>query len=168
MANHGVAFADRWRVLRERVLAMRTIWREETPEFHGEYVDFDPIWSYPKPARNGGPPVLIGASSRWTWQRIAEYGDGWFPIHQDPRRAAAQGAVDYREGIARTLDAWSEAGRSGDPDFTIFGVGPDGARVEALLEMGFNRVVFGLPPADPDTVLPLLDQYAAIGAAINR
>jgi len=167
MANHGVEFQARWRVLRERVLAMRTIWREETPEFHGEHVDFDPIWSYPKPVQEGGPPVLIGASSRWTWRRIAEYGDGWFPIHQDPRRAAAQGAVDYREGMARIREAWSEAGRSGEPDFTIFGVGPDPARVETLLEMGFNRVVFGLPPADPDTVLPLLDRYASIGAAIS-
>ena len=167
MANHGVDFRARWRVLRERVLAMRAMWTEEMPEFHGEYVNFDPIWSYPKPVQPTGPKVLVGASSRWTWERIAEYGDGWFPIHQDPRRAAAQGAVDYAEGIARTRAAWKAAGRAGEPDFTIFGLGPDQGRVETLLELGFNRVVFGLPPADPDTVLPLLDQYAAIGGAIN-
>ena len=167
MANHGVDFRIRWRVLRERVLAMRAIWTEETAEYHGEHVDFDPIWSYPKPLQPGGPKVLLGASSRWTWKRIAEYGDGWFPIHQDPRRAAAQGAVDYADGIARTLEAWEAAGRSGRPDFTIFGVGPDPSRVETLLALGFNRIVFGLPPADADTVLPLLDQYAAIGGAIN-
>jgi len=167
MANHGVDFASRWRVLRERVLAMRTIWKEEAAEFHGDFVDFDPVWSFPKPAQPGGPKVLLGASSRWTYERIAEYGDGWFPIHQDPSRAAAQGAVDYQEGIRLTREAWNAAGRGGEPDFTIFGVGPDEPRVRALLDMGFNRVVFGLPPADADTVLPLLDQYAAIGAAIN-
>lgn len=167
MANHGVDFASRWRVLRERVLAMRTIWNEEEAEFHGDWVDFDPVWSFPKPAQPGGPKVLLGASSRWTYERIAEYGDGWFPIHQDPSRAAAQGAVDYEEGIRLTREAWNAAGRAGEPDFTIFGVGPDEPRVRALLDMGFNRVVFGLPPADADTVLPLLDQYAAIGAAIN-
>lgn len=167
MANHGVDFASRWRLLRERVLAMRTIWNEEEAEFHGDLVDFDPVWSFPKPAQPGGPKVLLGASSRWTYERIAEYGDGWFPIHQDPSRASAQGAVDYEEGIRLTREAWNAAGRAGEPDFTIFGVGPDEPRVRALLDMGFNRVVFGLPPADADTVLPLLDQYAAIGAAIN-
>ena len=52
MANHGVAFATRWKVTRERVLAMRRIWSDESAEYHGEFVDFDPIWSYPKPAQN--------------------------------------------------------------------------------------------------------------------
>ncbi len=160
MANHGVDYADRWSVLRERVLAMRTIWAEEEPEFHGKHVQFDPIWSYPKPHQAGGPPVLLGASSRWTWDRIAEYGDGWFPIHQDPKRAAAQGAVDYVAGIAATREAWSRAARNGQPSFNIFGVGPQAARVAELVEMGFDRVIFGLPSADADTVLPLLDKLA--------
>ncbi|MGI9326946.1 MAG: TIGR03619 family F420-dependent LLM class oxidoreductase [Pseudomonadales bacterium] len=160
MANHGVAYKDRWKVLRERVLAMRTIWREEEPQFHGEYVDFDPIWSYPKPKQPGGPPILLGASSRWTWDRIAEYGDGWFPIHQDPSRAAAQGALDYAAGIEATRQAWTRAGRSGEPSFNIFGVGPNPGRVAELIDLGFDRIIFGLPSADADTVMPLLDKLA--------
>ena len=99
MANHGVGFATRWKVTRERVLAMRRIWSDEAAEFHGEFVDFDPIWSYPKPAQQGGPPVLLGASSRWSWQRIAEYCDGWMPIFQDTRRAGR------RESTIRTAFA---------------------------------------------------------------
>ncbi|MFB3106236.1 MAG: LLM class F420-dependent oxidoreductase, partial [Pseudomonadales bacterium] len=83
MAHHGVQFVDRWKVLRERVLAMRAIWTDEAAEFHGQFVDFDPLWSFPKPTQSGGPKILLGASSKWTWQRIAEYADGWFPIHQD-------------------------------------------------------------------------------------
>ncbi len=162
MANHGVAYKDRWKVLRERVLAMRTIWREEEPQFHGEYVDFDPIWSYPKPKQPGGPPILLGASSRWTWDRIAEYGDGWFPIHQDPNRAAAQGVLDYAAGIEATRQAWARAGRSGEPSFSIFGVGPNPGRVAELIEMGFDRVIFGLPSADADTLMPLLDKLAEL------
>ena len=146
---------------------MRRIWSDEEAEFHGEYVDFDPIWSYPKPAQPGGPKVLLGASSRWTWRRIAEYGDGWFPIYQDPARAAASGAVDYAAGIQATQDAWTEAGRTGEPDFTIFGVGPEQGLAESLFETGFNRVVFGLPPAAADVVLPMLDRYAAIASAIK-
>jgi probable F420-dependent oxidoreductase len=167
MANHGVAFADRWRVLRERVLAMRAIWRDEEAAFHGEFVDFEALKCDPKPVQAGGPKVLIGASSRFTWARIAEYGDGWFPIHQDARRAAASGAIDYAAGIAATRSAWRAAGREGEAGFSIFGVGPDEQRVEQLLALGFDRVIFALPSADADTVLPLLDRYAAIGYRFN-
>ncbi len=167
MASHGVNYVDRWKVLRERVLAMREIWAADQAEFHGEFVDFEPLWSYPKPVQPGGPRILLGASSRWVWGRIAEYADGWFPIHQDPARASAAGPVDYAAGIRATRAAWSEAGRAGVPDFTIYGVGPDRGRVEELIAMGFGRVVFGLPPADADTVIPLLDRYAEIAHAVG-
>jgi len=160
MANHGVAFATRWKVTRERVLAMRRIWSEESAEYHGEFVDFDPIWSYPKPVQSGGPAILLGASSRWSWARIAEYCDGWMPIHQDNRRAQASGGIDYEDGVRRTKAAWQEARREGVPDFSIFGVPPNRRRIEELIGFGFNRLVFGLPPADADTVIPLLDQLA--------
>ncbi|MDA1076515.1 MAG: LLM class F420-dependent oxidoreductase [Proteobacteria bacterium] len=167
MGHHGVAFKDRWKVLRERMLAMRMLWCENEPEFHGTFVDFDPVWSYPKPIQPGGPKCLLGASSRWAWARIAEYADGWFPIHQDPSRAAAQGTVDYVDGIRQTRQAWEEAGRDGEPDFSIFGLGPDQRRAEELVGMGFNRVIFALPSADADTVMPLLDRYAEIGHRLN-
>lgn len=167
MANHGVAYADRWQVLRERMLAMRAIWSEEEAQYHGRFVDFEPLWSYPKPAQPGGPKVLLGASSRWAWPRIAEYADGWMPIHQTAARAAQSGGVDYAAGISATTAAWREAGRAGDPDFSIFGVGPDPERVSQLAEMGFNRVIFGLPSADADTVMPLLDRLAEIGYRHN-
>ena len=167
MANHGVAFETRWRLLRERVLAMRAIWTDSEAEYHGEFVDFDPVWADPKPAQAGGPKVLLGASSRWAFPRIADYCDGWFPIHQNADRAAAQGALDYADGIRQTREAWDAAGREGDPDFSIFGVGPDQARAEELIGMGFNRVIFGLPSADADTVMPMLDRYAEIGHKIN-
>jgi probable F420-dependent oxidoreductase len=167
MADHGVEYDTRWRVLRERVLAMRRIWSEAEAEYHGEFVDFDPLWSDPKPVQVGGPKILLGASSRWAFARIAEYCDGWFPIHQDPARASAQGALDYAAGIEQTCEAWAAAGRQGEPDFSIFGMGPDQGRAEQLIAMGFNRVIFGLPSADADTVMPLLDRYAEIGHAIN-
>ncbi|MEZ5596278.1 MAG: LLM class F420-dependent oxidoreductase [Pseudomonadales bacterium] len=162
MANHGVAFSDRWKVTRERVEAMRAIWTHDAPEYHGQFVDFDPLWSFPKPVQAGGPKILLGASSRWVPDRIAAWCDGWFPIHQDPARAKAQGAVDYPAFIGEVRRAWRQGGRSGEPDFTIFGVGTNPARLDALIGMGFNRVVFALPSADADTVLPLLDKYAAL------
>ena len=167
MENHGVEFGTRWKVLRERILAMKQIWTEENAEFHGDFVDFDPVWSYPKPVQEGGPKILMGASSKYTWNRVAEYCDGWFPIHQDPSRAAQSGALDYIAGMTAIREAWAEAGRQGQPDFTIFGVGPDPQRVAELIDMGFNRIVFALPPADADTVMPLMDRYAEIGHGIN-
>ncbi len=167
MANHGVAYTQRWAIVRERVLAMRQIWTMEEAEFHGEFVDFDPLWAYPKPRQDGGPKILLGASSKWAYARIADYADGWMPIHQDPARAASQGAVDYAAGIAATRRAWGAAGRQGIPDFSIFGVGDDQRRVAELAELGFNRIIFGLPSADADVVLPLLDRYATIGHALQ-
>jgi probable F420-dependent oxidoreductase len=167
MANHGVDFKTRWKVTRERVLAMRQIWTDEAAEFHGEFVDFEPIWSYPKPTQPGGPPILMGASSRWSWNRIAEYCDGWMPIHQDTRRQQASGGTDYADGVRRTQEAWHRAGRKGSPDFSIFAVPPNRARIEELIGFGFNRLIFGLPAADADTVIPLLDKLADLAGNLQ-
>ena len=106
--------------------------------------------------------MLMGASSKYVPKRIAEYCDGWFPIFQDPARAAASGAVDYAGMMAQIRTAWQEAGREGQPDFTVFGVGPDPKAVEFCIEAGFNRVVFALPPADADTVMPMIENYASL------
>ena len=141
---------------------MREIWTREEAEFHGKYVDFDKIWSYPKPKQAGGPPILMGASSKYVYKRIAEYCDGWFPIYQDQSRAQASGAVNYGESIQLIRDGWAAAGRSGDPDLSIFGVGPDPEAVKSLVADGFNRIIFALPSADADTVLPMLERYAQI------
>ncbi len=162
MENHGTSFDDRWKILRERVLAMKTIWSNEEAEFHGEYVDFDPVWSYPKPKQVGGPPILMGASSKYMYKRIAEYCDGWFPIYQNEARSAASGAVDYASSMRLTREAWDAAGREGNPNFTVFGVGPDVSAVERCLELGFDRIVFALPPAEADELIPLVSRYAEL------
>ena len=78
LENHGVAYAQRWRVLREHVLAMQACWTEKDAEFHGEFVDFDPVWVEPKPVSQPHPPVYIGATSTWAMARIAEYAQGWY------------------------------------------------------------------------------------------
>src|SRR5260370_17430635 len=61
MEHHGMPFNRRWKVLRERVLAMKTIWTEDAPSFHGEFVNFDPLWSYPKPFQKPHPPITMGS-----------------------------------------------------------------------------------------------------------
>jgi probable F420-dependent oxidoreductase len=93
MADHGVAFKERWKVTRERVLAMREIWTKEVAEFHGQFVNFDSLWCWPKPVQAGGPPVLLGAMSKWAAKRIAEYCDGWFPGNRSPLKLARMRTV---------------------------------------------------------------------------
>src|SRR5262250_3754491 len=80
MENHGTAFKTRWRLLRERVLAMKEIWTEREASYQGEFVRFEKIWADPKPIQKPHPPVLIGGDGAGTFDRIIEFGDGWMPI----------------------------------------------------------------------------------------
>ncbi|MGH8009670.1 MAG: LLM class F420-dependent oxidoreductase, partial [Candidatus Binatia bacterium] len=93
MENHGMPFNRRWKVLRERVLAMKTIWTEDEPSFHGEFVNFEPLWSYPKPVQKPHPPIIMGSINPQGLQRIVDYCDGWCPAdfgREDLARAFAE------------------------------------------------------------------------------
>jgi probable F420-dependent oxidoreductase len=151
MEHHGTAFKTRWRLLRERVLAMKRIWTEDEPEFHGEFVDFDRLWSYPKPLQKPHPPVIMGGDGPTTLDRVLEYCDGWMPI------AARMGSA-LAGKIATLHRRAREVGR--DPasiPVTAVGVKPDRAALDALEAAGVARVIFDLPSEGRDTVLPLLD-----------
>ncbi len=80
MENHGTVFKTRWKLLRERVQAVKEIWTKDEAEFHGELVDFDPIWSFPKPVQKPHPPILLGGDTPRTRQRVVDYCNGWMPI----------------------------------------------------------------------------------------
>ncbi len=152
MENHGADFPNRWKVVREKVLAMREIWTHDEAEYHGEFVDFDPIWSYPKPLQNGGPPIWIGANSKWVFERIADYADGWMPI----------GGLGSGN-MARLEEALAARGRKiQDLDLALFGAPQDYDALRGRLEQGFDELVFVLPDADAETVLPVLDDVAAL------
>jgi probable F420-dependent oxidoreductase len=153
--NHGTVFKMRWKVLRERIEAMKRIWTEDAPEYHGEFVDFDPIWSWPKPVQKPHPPILLGGHSPQVLQRVVDFCDGWMPIGI----RAANIVADIQELRQRA----ERAGR--DPksiSVSIFGVTADESALEQYREAGVERVGFGLPPAGRDTVLRLLERYAAV------
>ena len=155
MENLGTSFKKRWRVLRERVLSMKEIWTKEEAEFHGEFVDFDPIWSHPKPVQQPHPPVLMGGDGPTTFDRVIEFCDGWMPLIRRDEDPAAKISDLHRRAI--------EAGR--DPkslSVTIVFGRPDRAWIDRMAEAGVERVVFGLPSADADTLLPRLDSYARV------
>jgi probable F420-dependent oxidoreductase len=155
MENHGTNYKTRWRLLRERILAMKEIWTKDEAEFHGEFVNFDKIWSFPKPVQKPHPPILMGGDGPTTFDRVIEVCDGWLPI--------GMRAGNIAERIATLRQRAEAAGR--DPNtisVSIFGAKPDRAALDELERAGAERAIFGLPAADADTVLPLLDKYAAL------
>jgi probable F420-dependent oxidoreductase len=155
MEHHGVDPKRRRAVTREKVLAMRALWTEDEASFDGEFVSFSPSWSWPKPAATPHPPILMGgAGGPVTFRHVVEYCDGWMPIHG-------------RRGISDKLDALREAADAGGRDMAsielgVFGCPADPAVIDSYAEMGFTRVVLGLPPAEESTVLRALDGYADV------
>ena len=153
MANHGANFRTRFRLLRENVLAMKEIWTQEEPEFHGQFVNFNKIWCYPKPIQQPHPPIIMGGAGPTTFDRVVEFCDGWMPIGS----RIAPGSL--REKIAMLRRQATKAGRGYIP-VTIFGTSPDPNNVESLEQAGVDRVLFALPSEDREKVLPLLDKLA--------
>jgi probable F420-dependent oxidoreductase len=155
MANHGTEWKSRWRLLRERVLAMKEIWTKREAEFHGEFVNFDKIWADPKPIQKPHPPILIGGDGATTFDRVVEFGDGWMPIMR-PKTSPVERIPELRERLKK-------AGR--DPKsapVSIFFAPPKKPALDALAAAGVERAIFGVPSEPRDAVLPRLDAFAAV------
>ena len=153
MENHGTDFKRRWKLLRERVEAMKQIWTQDAAEYHGEFVNFDPIWSWPKPVQQPHPPILLGGHTAKTLERVVDYCDGWLPIggrSSDlvPRIKELHALAEKKGRDPRSLSV------------SVFGAAADEAAIGAYAAAGVERVAFPLPSAPRDTVLPLLDRYA--------
>lgn len=151
--NHGIQFARRWQVLRERVLAMKAIWSDDAAEFHGRHVDFDPIWQWPKPVQRPHPPIVMGGNGPGTLPRIVEYADEWMPI---PSRG---GAIEERIPELRRLAA--AAGRAHIP-VSLYGGRPDAASIARYQAAGVERCVFWLPPLGAADARARLEQHASL------
>jgi len=154
MEDHGTAWKSRWRLLRERMLAMKEIWTKREAEFHGEFVHFDKLWADPKPIQKPHPPILIGGDGATTFDRVVEFGDGWMPIMR-PQTNPVERIPALRERLKK-------AGR--DPKsapVSIFFAPPKKPALEALEAAGVERAIFGVPSEPRDAVLPRLDAYAA-------
>src|SRR3990172_1070948 len=154
MENHGTKPALRWKIMRERILAMKRIWADDNAEYHGKYVDFDPIWAWPKPAQKPHPPILVGGDGPRTLERVVEYGDEWMPI---PGRGG-----DLAPRIAELQQMAKAAGRGPIP-VSLFGVAPGAEFVERLASLeGVHRILFGMPAAPAEQVLPMLREAAKV------
>ena len=154
MEDHGTAFKSRWRVLRERMLAMKELWTKDEAEFHGQHVNFDKSWAYPKPVQKPHPPILMGGDGPTTFDRVIEFCDGWMPV------AGRMGGA-LPEKIATLQRRAKEAGRGAIP-VTAFMPKADRAVLDSLEAAGCERAVLALPSETADTVLPRLDGYTKL------
>jgi len=160
MGHHGTVFKTRWKKLREQVAAMKQIWTADAAEYRGEFVNFEPIWSWPKPVQKPHPPILLGGHSPQVLQRVVEYCDGWMPI--------GGRATELLADVQRLRQLAEQKGR--DPrtvSVTVFGAPADPAVLAQYRAAGVERVSFGLPPADRDKVLPLMDRYTAVARQLG-
>ena len=157
MADHGTDFKSRFEVMRERVEAMKAIWTTTKPEYSGDFVKFPPMMTWPKPVQKPHPPVIIGGAYPYGARRAIAYGDGWMPHARRPAYGDVLGLLPEFRALA------SAAGR--DPTtipITIFGVAEDPALIGRHRDAGVARLVFNLPVAKADEVLPVLDRCATL------
>jgi probable F420-dependent oxidoreductase len=155
MENHGARYDTRFKLMRERVLAMKALWTEDEAEYHGEMVDFDPVWSYPKPAQRPHPPIILGGETDYTLRRVVEYCDGWFPR---PGRG-----FEIRAQLERLHQMADKVGRDRRTLSTsVFRAPADRAALAEYREAGIDRAVLEIPDGSRDEILRVLDDYAPL------
>lgn len=157
MANHGTEFKLRNKIMRERIEAMRMIWTETKPEYHGETVGFGPMMTWPKPIQKPYPPVLVGGGVPYGARRALAYGDGWVPHARRPTYRLLDKLSEFRE-------MEKAAGRT--VPITAFGAEHDPDEWAAYRDAGVERIVLSIDSAQADVVLPMLDQWAGRLSAV--
>jgi probable F420-dependent oxidoreductase len=160
MENHGTRSERRFALMRERVEAMKAIWTQEEAEYHGEWVDFDPICQWPKPVQRPHPPIHVGGGFPGGARRAVRYGDGWLPIGGRDD--------DIAQRVPRLAEMAREAGRNPSSlEVSVFGSDAKRDVATRYRDAGVARVVFGLPPAAREEILPILDRCAEVARAVG-
>ena len=160
MENHGTAFKERWKVLEERIEAMKACWTQDDSEYHGKYVDFDPIWSWPKPVQKPHPPIVMGAASSWGRERVARYCDGWVPLPMQMKNIDSEMA-DLNARLAQ------HGRQPGDIEISFFWAPEDVDELKHYRDLGVHRAILGCPADSRNATLTLLDKHAALMAAVG-
>jgi probable F420-dependent oxidoreductase len=160
MENHGATYDTRFKMMREYVLAMKALWTQDEASYHGEFVKFDPVWSWPKPAQKPHPPILLGGETDYTLRRVVDYCDGWFPR---PR------GFDPVQGVDR-LRRMADSRKRDFSTLTInvFGAPNDAKVLEGYRKAGIQDALLAIPDLGRDEILRHLDTIAPlvkVGAA---
>lgn len=148
MRNHGTDPSRRGALMDERIRAMREIWTRDEAEFHGEYVDFDPIFAWPKPVQRPHPPIYVGGESGRSIDRVAEYGGGWLPRGGTPNLADRITEVRDRSGWRVPVSLYAAPGEA--------------SAVAEYESAGVDRVLFSLPTEPRAKSLRELDRLAEL------
>jgi len=136
---------------------MKALWTREEASFRGEFVNFDPVWSWPKPAQRPHPPILLGGESDYTLRRIVEYCDGWIP--------RPVGDFTGRAAIER-LRRMAESKRR-DPKslmISVFRAPTDKAALAEYREAGIDEALIEIRDSSRDEIFQLLDRYTPLVA----
>jgi len=155
MRHHRLDPTTRGAKIDEQIRALREIWTNETAEFHGDFVDFSPIYSWPKPVQRPHPPILIGGTSRAALRRLRSLGDGWLP--------PAGVTVDE----IRCAREWLAANGRPDVPITIYGVARDKATLAGYIEADVDEAAFMLPSLPESAALRELDELAELARAVD-
>lgn len=159
MENHGTVYATRFKRMRETIEAMKEIWTKPESEYHGEFIDFDPMIARPKPVHQPYPPIHVGGAFPHGARRAIRYGDGWIPT--------ARGEII--DVLPKFHEMMREAGRNpAEIEVSLFGLGEDLDRVKRLADAGVTRVVPMFPPESADKVLPMVDRWTEIMRKVNK
>jgi len=153
MANHGTDPRHRFAIMRERIEAMKKIWTEDEPSYHGQHVDFDPIWSWPKPLQDPHPPVIVGGNGERVLERVMAYGDEWMP-----NRIGSPDELGER--INRLAELAAEAGRP-RPRVSLYAAPAKAGVVESYEKVGVDRYIFFNPPVPHPEAEERMDRCAA-------
>lgn len=155
LENHGAKYQTRFKQMREHVLAMKELWTKEEASYNGEFVTFDRVWSWPKPAQQPHPPIILGGETDHTLRRVIEYCDGWFPR---PR-----GGFDVVKGVAHLHQMAEKAGRDPKTITTIvFGSANDAKVLESYDKAGIQSALLAIPDESRDEILRYLDKIAPL------
>jgi probable F420-dependent oxidoreductase len=149
MADHGTEFSTRWKLLREKVEAIKAVWTQDESEYHGDMVDFGPMWCWPKPVQKPHPPVILGGSGPKILERVVRYADGWMP-----NRGHAVERIPELQELARA------AGRGPIP--VSYYPKADASEIERLAKAGVERCIWYVPPDGRDQALSKLEELGKI------
>jgi probable F420-dependent oxidoreductase len=152
MANHGTDPRTRMRLMSDRVRAMQAIWTQDEASYSSEFVKFDRIWSWPKPAQKPWPPVLVGGEGPTVLDRVLAYGDGWFPNYS----ASVPGRIaELRARADRPLQV------------QVITAPADPRVLEQLAEAGVHRASTWLPSGPWSVVEAKLIRWESAIAEFN-
>jgi probable F420-dependent oxidoreductase len=157
MEDHGTEFKSRFKKMREQIEAMKAIWTEAKPEYHGDIVNVPPMMVWPKPVQKPHPPVIVGGAFPHSARRALRYGNGWIP------NASRAHYADVTDFLPHFKEMALEMGRDpAEVPVTIWGATEDYDRLRRYEEQGISRLVVSLPPENAAVTLPALDRWAEL------